>query len=167
MNWKRNGKTIEIPITEYLENMIKEEFAAGRDLKVSVGTDSQRHGKGYKFASIICIETRDRGTQIGRGGKLIISEENLPVYQKGKEGVNDRMITEVGRSMDIAMEITPILNKYDIKLEVHADINPDPKWESNKALKTAMGWVLGMGYDFKVKPNAYVASNCGDKFANG
>lgn len=167
MNWKRDGKKIEIPITEYLESIIKEEFASGRDLKVSVGTDSQRHGKGYKFATIICIETRDRGTSIGRGGKLIISEEVLPVYKKGKEGVNDRMITEVGKSIDIAYLITPLLNEYDIKLEVHADINPDPKWESNKALKSAMGWVMGMGYEFKIKPDAYAASNCGDKFANG
>jgi hypothetical protein len=79
MNWKRNGQKIEIPIEKYLENIIKEETALGRDLKVSIGTDSQRHGKGYKFASIICIETKDRGTKIGRGGKLIISEEVLPV----------------------------------------------------------------------------------------
>jgi predicted RNase H-related nuclease YkuK (DUF458 family) len=167
MNWKRNGQKIEVPIEDYLESIIKDEMASGRDLKVSIGTDSQRHGKGYKFASIICIETKDRGTKIGRGGKLIISEEVLPVYQKGKEGVNDRMITEVGRSMDIALKVTPLLNRYDIKLEIHADINPNPQWESNKALKTAMGWVLGMGYAFKVKPDAYAASNCGDKFANG
>jgi predicted RNase H-related nuclease YkuK (DUF458 family) len=50
-------------------------------------------------------------------------------------------------------------------MEIHADINPDPKWESNKALSQAIGYILGMGYEFKVKPSAWAASYCGDKYA--
>ncbi len=43
------------------------------------------------------------------------------------------------------------------------DINPDIKWESNRALSEAIGYILGMGYGFKVKPNAWAATKSADK----
>jgi predicted RNase H-related nuclease YkuK (DUF458 family) len=140
----------------------------GHELVVSVGTDSQRNGRGYKAATVILIHTKEDlggGTVVGRGGKMIISEYPLPVYKKGKEGVNDRMMSEVAKSMEVAYEIAPLLNEYGVKMEIHADINPNPKWESNKALSAAVGWILGMGYEFKIKPEAVAASNCSDKHA--
>jgi predicted RNase H-related nuclease YkuK (DUF458 family) len=48
-------------------------------------------------------------------------------------------------------------------VEIHADINPNPKHDSNKALQQAVGYILGMGYDFKIKPEA-PSSNCADRF---
>ena len=136
---------------------------------VSVGTDSQRDGKSYKFATVILITVKEDlggGVIVGRGGKIIASTYNIKTHQKSKEGVNERMLTEVGKSIEIAYEINPLLEKYGIKMEIHADINPDPKWESNKALSNAIGWILGMGYDFKVKPNAFAASYVGDRYAH-
>jgi hypothetical protein len=47
-------------------------------------------------------------------------------------------------------------------VEVHADINTDPEFKSNVALKDAMGYILGMGYVFKAKPFAFASSNCAD-----
>jgi hypothetical protein len=73
------------------------------------------------------------------------------------------MVFEVGKSIEVSYEIAPLLDLYEIKLEVHADINPDPKHESNKALQQAVGYILGMGYDFKVKPEAYASSHVADK----
>jgi predicted RNase H-related nuclease YkuK (DUF458 family) len=80
-----------------------------------------------------------------------------------KELVNERMVFEVSKSVEVAYEIAPLLDLYDIPLEIHADINPDPVHESNKALQQAIGYILGMGYGFKVKPDAYTASNVADK----
>ena len=169
MKWKRAGKEITVPLIEYLENLIKEEKALNHDLKVSVGTDSQREGRSYKFATVILITVKENlggGVVVGRGGKIIASTYNIKTHQKNKEGVNERMLTEVGKSIEVAYQINPILEKYGIKMEIHADINPDPKWESNKALNNAIGWILGMGYDFKVKPNSFASSYCADRFAN-
>jgi predicted RNase H-related nuclease YkuK (DUF458 family) len=168
MVWKRAGKEIKVPLLEYLETLIKEIKAEGHDLHVSVGTDSQRNGRGYKAATVILIRTFEDlgdGTIVGRGGKMIQAEYALPVYQKDKQGVNERMIAEVGKSIDIATIIAPLLDEYDIKMEIHADINANPKWESNKALSAAVGWIFAMGYDFKIKPDAPAASNCSDKYA--
>jgi predicted RNase H-related nuclease YkuK (DUF458 family) len=73
------------------------------------------------------------------------------------------MITEVGRSVEVAYSLCTLLDEYDVALEVHADINTDPYFESNTALRDAMGYILGMGFVFKAKPDAFASSSCADK----
>jgi predicted RNase H-related nuclease YkuK (DUF458 family) len=51
-------------------------------------------------------------------------------------------------------------------MEVHADINTNPGFKSNDALKEAMGYILGMGFAFKAKPEAFASSCCADKVVN-
>lgn len=168
MKWKRNEKLIEEPIVDYLEKLFDAELARGRTLKVSVGTDSQKAGKlTYKFATVILITTSEDlggGIVVGRGGMIVAATYYHDFKQhNSKELVNERMIFEVGKSVEVAYEIAALLDLYEIKLEIHADINPDPKHDSNKALQQAVGYILGMGYDFKVKPDAWAASTAADK----
>jgi len=169
MKWERAGKKINVSINDYLDALIKEELELKHQLMVSVGTDSQRSGRGYKFATVILITVREDlggGVTVGRGGKIISATYHLNTFGKDKEGVNERMLTEVGKSIEVAYEISPILEKHGIKMEIHADINPDPKWESNKSLNHAVGYILGMGYEFKIKPSAWAASYGGDRYAH-
>jgi predicted RNase H-related nuclease YkuK (DUF458 family) len=77
--------------------------------------------------------------------------------------LRERMITEVGKSVDVAYALCELLDKYDVALEVHADINTDPYFQSNIALREAMGYIMGMGFVFKGKPDAFASSNCADK----
>ena len=83
--------------------------------------------------------------------------------KRGKDGVKERMLIEVAKTIEVAYEISPLLDLYGVKLEIHADVNPDIKWESNKAFSEAVGYMIGMGYDFKVKPDAFAASSGADK----
>jgi hypothetical protein len=167
MKWKRNDEVIKVPIIEYLEQLFEEELEKNMILKVSIGTDSQKASRGsYKFATVILIRTIEDlgdGVTVGRGGKIISSTYYNEFKAKNKELVNERMVFEVSKSVEVAYEIAPLLDLYDIPLEIHADINPDPVHESNKALQQAIGYILGMGYGFKVKPDAYTASNVADK----
>jgi predicted RNase H-related nuclease YkuK (DUF458 family) len=166
MKWKRNDKVIEEPIVDYLEKLLQDELAKGFKLKVSIGTDSQKAEKGtYKFATVILISTSQDlgGVVVGRGGMIISSTYYHAFKQTNKELVNERMVFEVGKSIEVAYELAPLLDLYEVPLEIHADINPDPNHESNKALQQAVGYILGMGYDFKVKPEAWAASSAADK----
>jgi len=169
LKWKRMTKgPIEKPLFEYLEGIFEESLAKGLMLKVAVGTDSQRSKKGYKFATVIIITTSEDlggGVAVGRGGMVIGANFFSTKYKKTKEGVKERMMFEVSKSIEVAYEISPLLDLYDIPLEIHADINPDVKWESNKALSEAVGYILGMGYDFKVKPNAFASSSAADRMS--
>lgn len=158
MKWKRGNEVIKEPIEDYLSKILDEELAKGYKLIVSVGTDSQRSGRGHKFATVILITTTQDlggGIVVGRGGLVISSTYHIPNLPRTKRGVNERMLIEVGKSMEVAYEIATLLDLYEVKLEIHADINPDPRWESNKALQQAIGYILGMGYEFKIKPDAF------------
>jgi predicted RNase H-related nuclease YkuK (DUF458 family) len=179
LNWKRiNVGPVKEPIIEYLEKLFDEELAKGNRLRVAVGTDSQKSGKGYKFATVILVMAEKSlgfekdGTEIfkGNGGMVIGATfwEEMKASTTAKkhreiEVLNRRMILEVSKSIEVAYEIAPLLDLYGIKLEIHADINPDPeRGLSNGALSEAVGYILGMGYDFKVKPEAWAASKAAD-----
>lgn len=154
MEWRRlNGQRIEKPLLTAVEETIRRENAEGYKLKVCIGTDSQVIGAEVHFATVI-VFLREK-----RGGFMFISNEK----SLRKMTLRERMILEVGRSVEVAYALCALLDKYDVALEVHADINTDPAFESNKALKEAMGYILSMGFVFKAKPDAFASSCCADK----
>ena len=154
MKWRRyDGRRIELPIRDAVEKTILREREAGFKLKVCIGTDSQVRGKITEFATVI-VFLREK-----RGGFMFIANYK----SKQKMSLRERMILEVGRSVEIAYELCSLLDQYDVALEVHADINTDPAFQSNVALKEAMGYILGMGFVFKAKPDAFASSACADK----
>jgi len=174
MEWKRNGKLIEENIVDYLQNLFDEQMEKNRTLKVSIGTDSQKiKGTFYKFATVILITVKEDlggGVIWGRGGMIISATYNHDFIKKEMDGkkrdkelVNERMVFEVGKSIEVATQVAELLDVYEIPLEIHADINPNPKHESNKALQSAVGYILGMGYEFKIKPEAWASSYGADK----
>lgn len=80
--------------------------------------------------------------------------------------LRERMITEVAYSVDIAYQLCSLLEEHEVALEVHADINTDPGFQSNIALRDAMGYILSMGFIFKAKPEAFASSSCADRIVN-
>lgn len=180
MKWKRmNQGPIDEPLVDYLEKVFDEELENGYELKVCVGTDSQKAGRGYKFATAIVIETRENlgkdpktgmDTYVGRGAMVIggtFWEEMKASTNKKKhreiEILNQRMIREVTASINAGYEIWPLLDLYGIQLEIHADVNQDPRYESNSSLSEAIGYIQSMGWIPQVKPDAYAASKGADK----
>lgn len=154
MKWRKlNGQRIEQPLLTAVEETIRRETAEGYKLKVCIGTDSQVIGDEVHFASVI-VFLREK-----RGGFMFISNDRM----QRKMTIRERMILEVGRSVEVAYSLCELLDKYDVALEVHADINTDPTFESNTALKEAMGYILSMGFVFKAKPDAFASSCCADK----
>ena len=154
MQWRKlNGQRIEQPLIEAVEQTIIRETEAGYKLKVCIGTDSQVMGDEIHFATVI-VFLREK-----RGGFMFIANDRT----HRKMSLRERMITEVGRSVEVAYSLCTLLDLYDVALEVHADINTDPAFESNTALKEAMGYILSMGFVFKAKPDAFASSSCADK----
>lgn len=154
MEWRRlNGQKIDLPIKEAVERTIVQEYELGNKLKVCIGTDSQVRGTEIHFATVIVF------LREGKGGFMYIHTE----ISRKPMSLRERMITEVGKSVDIAYQLCDLLDTYEVALEVHADINTDPYFQSNVALREAMGYILGMGFTFKAKPEAFASSNCADK----
>ena len=158
MKWRRRGKLIEGSITDYLEKIFDEEIEKGHKMTVCIGTDSQKAGRAFKFATAIVILTESEDG-LGKGAMVIGSTH----MDKQKMSLKERMIKEVYKSIEVAMELCPLLDLYEIELEVHADINTNPEHASNAALKEAIGYIQGMGYGFKVKPDSIAASTAADR----
>ncbi len=157
MQWRKfNGDPIELPIIEAVENAIKRETANGYRLKVCIGTDSQVKGPETEFATVIVF------LREGHGGFMFIHNEKSKLVYSIKE----RMLVEVAKSIEIAYELCNLFTVYDVEMEVHADINTNPQFKSNDALKEAMGYILGMGFAFKAKPEAFASSSCANKVVN-
>ena len=157
MLWRKfNGDPIQLPIKDAVENVIKRETAAGYHLKVCVGTDSQVKGKETEFATVIVF------LREGHGGFMFIHNEKT----MHKYSIKERMLVEVAKSIEIVFELCDLFTLYDVDMEVHADINTNPQFKSNEALREAMGYILGMGFAFKAKPEAFASSSCANKVVN-
>ena len=157
MLWRKfNGDKIELSIKNEVENAIQREVALGYKLKVCIGTDSQVKSHDTEFATVIVF------LREGRGGFMFIHNDKTT----HKYSIKERMLVEVAKSIEIAYELCDLFTKYDVDLEVHADINTNPGFKSNEALREAMGYILGMGFAFKAKPEAFASSCCADKMVN-
>lgn len=154
MKWRKfNGVEITRPIEEEVRETIEKEAAAGNKLKVCIGSDSQVYGKTIEFGTVIVF------LREGRGGFMLIANESSTQRMSLKE----RLLYEVSRSIEIAYALCNLLDEYGVDLEVHADINTNPNFQSNTALQEAMGYILSMGFVFRAKPDSFASSSCANK----
>ena len=77
--------------------------------------------------------------------------------------IKERMLIEVAKSIEVAYPLCNIFSRYSVDMELHVDINTNPSFKSNDALKEAMGHIMGMGFVFKAKPDAFASSCCANK----
>lgn len=157
MSWRKfNGDPMEVPIFKAVETAIIRETQKGYQLKVCIGTDSQVKGNETNFATVIIF------LRLGHGGFMFIhKEKSLQTFT-----IKERMLMEVNKSIEVAYELCSLFTQYDVDMEIHADINTNPQFKSNDALREAMGYILGMGFVFKAKPDAFASSSCANKMVN-
>lgn len=123
----------------------------------------------YVGADSTCLKNK-RGEWVARYSVAIIlhkdSKHGCKIFQQKFEerdygNLRQRLIAEAGYAIQAAMEIADVIGER--KFEIHLDINPDPSYKSNSAVKEALGYVKGMtGVDAKVKPLAFAATKAAD-----
>ena len=152
--WRKpDGAVIGVPIEDEIRAVLVREMSQGNHLKVCIGTDSQVKAQVTEFATVIVFLRK------GKGGFMYVHTQTTT----RKMSVKERMLQEVAKSIDVAYSLSRLFTLYDVDLEVHADINTNPNFKSNDALKEAMGYILGMGFAFKAKPDAFASSACANK----
>ena len=152
--WRKlDGQKILIQIDDEVRATVIREKEMGHELKVCIGTDSQVKGKETEFATVIVFIRK------GKGGFMYIHNETIAQ----KMSIKERMLVEVAKSIEVAYPLCNIFSRYSVDMEVHVDINTNPNFKSNDALKEAMGYIMGMGFVFKAKPDAFASSCCANK----
>jgi uncharacterized protein len=157
MIWRKfNGEILLIPIKEAVKKVLDEEAQNNTKLKVCIGTDSQVKANTTEFATVIVFLREHRG-----GFMYIHNEKTTTKYH-----IKERMLLEVAKSIEVAYELCDLFIEYNVEMEIHADINTNPQFKSYDALKDSMGYILGMGFNIKVKPEAFASSCCADRIVN-
>lgn len=124
---------------------------------VYVGCDSIRHktksGQWMaRYSTVIVLHIDSK-----HGCVLFHDSVDLPDYGNLKQ----RLLTEVQFVVSAATEILDVIG--DRRMEIHIDVNPNPKHKSSVAVKEALGWVRGsLGVDAKIKPESWAATHAAD-----
>lgn len=129
-----------------IDAFVRESTRAGQ--AVHVGADSLQTGKVTQFCTVIAILTP------GKGGRAVYCRETVPRIKS----LRDRLFKEVWRSVEVAMSLSRLA--HDVT--VHLDVNPSERFKSSKYVQELVGLVVGQGFAFRVKPDAFAASVCAD-----
>ena len=126
---------------------------------VYIGADSIRFKKNgqwfARYSTVIILHVDSN-----HGAKLF----HKTVEMRDFGNLRQRLITEAGFAIDAASAILDVIG--DRKIEVHLDINPNPRHKSSIAVKEALGYVKGtIGIDAKIKPESFAATHAADHVA--
>lgn len=129
---------------------------SSQESSVYIGCDSIRFRKNKiwyaKYSTVVIVHMDSK-----RGCRLFHESVDLPDYGNLKQ----RLLTEVQYAVATATEIIEVLGNRH--MEIHLDINPNPKHKSSVAVKEALGWVKGsLGIDAKIKPSSFAATHAAD-----
>lgn len=142
-------------VRQYIEN-------SSDSTRIYIGSDSERHRRsGIWFAdyAVVVVVHIDGN----RGAKVFGEITTERDYDQSKDKPRMRLMNEVMKAAQLYLDLEEAIG--DRECEVHIDINPDHKHGSSCVISEAVGYIKGMtGVTPRVKPQAWAASICADKF---
>lgn len=148
-----------------IEEMVNLLLTLGADTRIYLGCDSVRFNRNNRwyarYATVAIIHMN------GKNGCRIFNNISVePDYDLKKNRPKMRMMNEVSKVCELYNQLAPFIDEFDV--EIHLDINTDPKHGSNCAASEAAGYVLGMtGVEPKLKPESWAASFGADAVVHG
>lgn len=139
--FRKIGSDETVDLLEYVRSILEKT----PETKIYVGCDSQSYAN--KTIYVITVVFRyDK-----RGAHVIYKREVIP---KVKD-LWTKLWGELQRSIDIAgyLRIEGGINIHQIDL----DYNNNPKHKSNVIVKTAIGYMESLGYNYAIKPETLIA----------
>ncbi len=142
-------------VREYLEEQSEE-------TKVYLGCDSERvNVRGvwhcdYTIAIVIHINGKNGCKLFGE----VVREKD---FDQRKERPNIRLMNEVFKVSEMYLKLAEVL--ADRYCEIHLDLNPNEKYNSNAVINQAIGYIRGTCNIIPfVKPRAWAASYAADRY---
>jgi predicted RNase H-related nuclease YkuK (DUF458 family) len=146
----------KVDLIPYVERFLADNV----NTDIFIGCDSQNRRGSTSYATVIVLHNK------GRGGHVLYTQDETPRLQKGKQTSKtevefQRLWSEVERSIEVAEYLKANGIKKPTFIDI--DLNPDPQFKSNQALRAALGYVESMGYIVRCKPDAVSATYVADK----
>lgn len=131
------------------------------EVEIFIGTDSSVIKKNrVSYATAICFQKMKNGR--GNGVHVIFER----VIEDSSSQLFNRMWTETIKSEKIANQLLPVIKNFGKNLIIDCDVNPDINCGSNIAYDSTLGYLRGLGYTARAKPDAWAASTAADKRCN-
>lgn len=152
MKFKKIGFEEEFDLAEYVKKYLK--LNSKYKTKIYLGTDSQNKKYTTNYATTLVFHLGDSGCHV------IYTREKGPKFPVDQ--YFNRLWGEVERSVKVAQ----YLKHNGIMVEhIGLDFNSDPKRKSHQLVKAALGYVEGLGFKGKVKPDMLPAIKAADDLA--
>lgn len=133
----------------------------GPDTRIYIGCDSERLVSGgvwyadYITAVVIHLDGN-------RGCKIFGAVERERDYEQRRDKPRHRLMNEVYKVAQLYLELSKVV---DLPIEVHLDLNPCDKHNSNIVINEAVGYIRGMCNVIPmVKPKSFAASYAADRY---
>lgn len=120
------------------------------DYKIYIGCDSSNHGGETTFATVIVLH-KER-----MGGHVIYSRETEPRIKSRYE--------RLWKEVELSVSAAHLLESWNFRKPdyIDIDLNPDPKYQSNTLLSSAVGMVESMGIKARWKSKSPWAISIAD-----
>lgn len=123
---------------------------------VHIGTDSQRTDRIQWYVTAICL------LKPGKGGRAWYTKIPTPKAAS----LRQKLVQEAWNSVQTALELEPFL-PAGCEITIHLDANPNVKFRSSDSVKELVGMVVGQGFKYYLKPEAWAANAVGDFIVKG
>ena len=140
---------------------------AGGTIKIFLGTDSQkavivRNNNEpdlvyYRFVNVVVVNAT-----IGHEKEVRIFFRKLMDDDPNLQNLNFRLRKEAYDTLYMALELLEIVDFRN--MQVHIDLNKDPKHKSNEVAAEILGMFEAQGIEAKIKPDSWASSVVADKF---
>ena len=133
----------------------EEILKSSAESSIYIGCDSLRiPAKNKAVFSTVVVLHRDSK----HGCNIFHNQVTIPDYGQ----MRPRLLMEVQYALEAFYAIEDVVGNR--RLEIHLDVNPDPRHASNAVTSEALGWVRGLGIEARIKPDSFAASTAADHF---
>ncbi len=126
--------------------------------RLIVGTDSNGcKNADFVTAIIVC--------RIGHGGRYFWKKTNGDrIYHTLRDRIHHEVTLSLKTAQDILNQLESVVKNDQLNYDFQIHIDVGQKGPTREMIKEVVGMVRGNGFDAKIKPESYAASNIADKY---
>ena len=162
MENKLTFKKVTGEIIENVEKYVKAWVKENPYGTITIGCDSQVHGRRIKYSTVICMHFIDRTGQ-GHGAHVIVSDAWVKRINKSQ---TEEMPTKLWKEAEYVLIAAQMVDggeeAFKKRITVHLDYSDEPLNKSNIMYATGIGYLTGMGYRAEGKPHSWAATHTAD-----
>lgn len=144
-----------------ISEIVEEIKNASSDSLVYVGTDSKQTKLYTTFITVIIIHYGVKSGH-GKGCRVFPFIHSVKKIKELKPRLLEEVNISVSYALDIAYDVEGNIRIPTENIEVHMDINTNPRHKSSVAVKEALAYVQGQHMIPRFKPDALASTGASD-----